>query len=347
MKMLKVVLGAPLLALALTACGHETSEPAPEKEETTSQTAVHTNNNNKDTTRNTSAVKEATPHTLQTKATDLQKAVNSNNADMDYLMNLMVGYQYIQVGNNEYIYYGINQEQNVFSMMEVTFDNTGNYIQNVNMIDNASADQIAILQSQIQDQQEQLSDLEQQQMQKELDDYYAQLEADQKAQEEADAKAEAEAQAEAEKQAKEEEEAQAKADKEAQEQAEAEEKAQAEADKKAEEEAAAQAKADEEAQAQAEAEADAEAAQAEEDAQAQADADAAAQADIEANKQQQIEAANDAIADMGSWLSSEALEKIQVELAQSLDGSSETLDHCYRVYGGAEADDENLFCSNN
>jgi hypothetical protein len=36
-----------------------------------------------------------------------------------------------------------------------------------------------------------------------------------------------------------------------------------------------------------------------------------------------------------------------VELAQSLDGSSETLDHCYRVYGGAEADDENLFCSNN
>ncbi|MDM8148510.1 hypothetical protein [Priestia megaterium] len=345
MKMLKVVLGAPLLALALTACGNDTSEPAPQKEDTTSQTAVHTNNNSKDTTKNTSAVKEATPHTLKTKATDLQKAVNSNNADKDYLMNLMVGYQYIQVGDNEYIYYGINQEQNVFSMMEVTFDNSGDYIQNVNMIDNASADQIAILQSQIKDQQAQLSDLEQQQMQKELDDYYAQLEADQKAQEEAYAKAEAEAQAEAEKQAKEEEEAQAKADKEAQEQEEAEAKAQAEADKKAEEEAAAQAKADEEAQAQAEA--DAEAAQAEEDAQAQADADAAAQADIEANKQQQIEAANDAIADMGSWLSSEALEKIQVELAQSLDGSSETLDHCYRVYGGAEADDENLFCSNN
>ncbi|MGP0686791.1 hypothetical protein ACW5UC_09545 [Priestia aryabhattai] len=315
MKMLKVVLGAPLLALALTACGNDTSEPAPQKEDTTSQTAVHTNNNSKDTTKNTSAVKEATPHTLQTKATDLQKAVNSNNADKDYLMNLMVGYQYIQVGDNEYIYYGINQEQNVFSMMEVTFNNSGDYIQNVNMIDNASADQITILQSQIKDQQAQLSDLEQQQMQKELDDYYAQLEADQKAQQEADAKAEAEAQAEA------------------------------EADKKAEEEAAAQAKADEEAQAQAEAEA--EAAQAEEDAQAQADAEAAAQADTEANKQQQIEAANDAIADMGSWLSSEALEKIQVELAQSLDGSSETLDHCYRVYDGAEADDENLFCSNN
>lgn len=344
MKMLKVVLGAPLLALALTACGNEASEPAPQKEDTTSQTAVHTNEGNKETSKGTSAVKEATPHTLQTKATDLQKAVNSNNADMDYLMNLMVGYQYIQVGNNEYIYYGINQEQNVFSMMEVTFDNTGNYIQNVNMIDNASASQIATLQSQIQNQQAQLSDLEQQQMQKELDDYYAQLEADQKAQEEADAKAEAEAQAEADKQAKEEEEAQAKADKEAQEQAEADAKAQAEADKKAEEEAAAQAQADAEAQEQADA--DAEAAQAEEDAQAQADAEAAAQADLEANKQQQIEAANDAIADMGSWLSSAALEKIQVELAQSLDGSSETLDHCYRVYGGAEADDENLFCSN-
>lgn len=337
--MLKVVLGAPLLALALTACGHETSEPAPQKEETTSQTPVHTKENNKEA----GVLKEATPHALQTKATNLQKAVDSNNADMDYLMNLMVGYQYIQVGNNEYIYYGINQEQNVFSMMEVTFDNTGNYIQNVNMIDNASASQIATLQSQIQDQQAQLSDLEQQQMQQELDDYYAQLEADQKAQEEADAKAEAEA----EKQAKEEEEAQAKADKEAQEQAEAEAKAQAEEDKKAEEEAAAQAEADAQAQADAEAAAQAEAdAQAEEDAQAQADAEAAAQADLEANKQQQIEAANDAIADMGSWLSSAALEKIQAELAQSLDGSSETLDHCYRVYGGAEADDENLFCSN-
>ena len=318
MKMLKVVLGAPLLALALTACGNDTSEPAPQKEDTTSQTAVHTNNNSKDTTKNTSAVKEATPHTLQTKATNLQKAVDSNSADMDYLMNLMVGYQYIQVGNNEYIYYGINQEQNVVSMMQVTFDNTGNYIQNVNMIDNASASQIATLQSQIQNQQAQLSDLEQQQMQEELDDYYAQLEADQKAQEEADAKAEAEAEAEAEKQAKEEEEAQAKADKEAQEQAEEEAKAQAESDKKAEEEAQ----------------------------KAQEEADAQAQADAEAAKQQQIEAANDAIADMGSWLSSAALEKIQAELASNIDGSSETLDHCYRVYNGTEADEENLFCSN-
>ncbi|MFE4029347.1 hypothetical protein ACFX4N_24655 [Priestia sp. YIM B13551] len=345
MKMLKVVLGAPLLALALTACGNETSEPAPQKENTTSQTAVHTNESSKETSKEAGVLKEATPHALQTKATSLQKAVSSNNADMDYLMNLMVGYQYIQVGNNEYIYYGINQEQNVFSMMEVTFDNTGNYIQNVNMIDNASASQIATLQSQIQNQQAQLSDLEQQQMQRELDDYYAQLEADQKAQEEADAKAEAEAQAEADKQAKEEEEAQAKADKEAQEQAEAEAKAQAEADKKAEEEAAAQAKA--EAEAQAQAEADAEATQAEEDAQAQADAEAAAQADAEAASQEQIEAANDAIADMGSWLSPAALEKIQTELASSGDGSSPTLDHCYRVYGGAEADDENLFCSNN
>jgi len=297
MKMLKVVLGAPLLALALTACGHETREPAPQKEETTSQTPVHTKENNKEA----GVLKEATPHTLQTKATNLQKAVDSSSADMDYLMNLMVGYQYIQVGNNEYIYYGINQEQNVFSMMEVSFDNSGNYIQNINMIDNASADQIATLQSQIQDQQAQLSDLEQQQMQQELDDYYAQLEADQKAQEEADAKAEADAQAEVEKQAKEEEEAQAKADKEAQEQAEAEAKAQAEA---------------------------------------------GTQALSEENKQQQIEAANDAIADMGSWLSSAALEKIQAELASSIDGTSETLDHCYRVYGGTEADEQSLFCSN-
>lgn len=340
--MLKVVLGAPLLALALTACGNETSEPAPEKEGTTSQTAVHTNEGNKETSKGTSAVKEATPHTLQTKATDLQKAVNSNDADKDYLMNLMVGYQYIQVGNNEYIYYGINQEQNVFSMMEVTFDNSGNYIQNVNMIDNASADQIAILQSQIQDQQEQLSDLQQQQMQKELDDYYAQLEADQKAQEEADAKAEADAQAEAEKQAKEEEEAQAKADKEAQEQADKEAKAQAEADKKAEEEAAkeqaeadAQAKADADAQAKADAEA---AAQAEADAQAQADADAA--------KQEKIYAAYEALGDMQGWVSSEAQQKIEAELASSGDGSSATLDHCFNVYNGDEADDENLFCSN-
>ncbi|MCM2978953.1 hypothetical protein M3592_26290 [Priestia aryabhattai] len=309
MKMLKVVLGAPLLALALAGCGHESSESEPQKEVTTPRTAVHTNDTNKDTTKDTSTVKEATPHTLQTKATDLQKAVNSNNADMDYLMSLMVGYQYIQVGNNEYIYYGINQEQNVFSIMEVTFDNTGNYIQNVNLIDNASADQIAILQSQIKDQQAQLSDLEQKQMQKELDDYYAQLEAEQKAQEEADAKAEADAQAEADKQAQE------------------------DADKKAEEEAQ---KAQEEADAQAKADAEA-AAQAQADAQADADAQA---------KQEKIYAAYEAVSDMQGWISPEAQQKIEAELASSGDGSSETLDHCFNVYNGDEADTESLFCSN-
>ncbi|WP_154990786.1 hypothetical protein [Priestia megaterium] len=313
MKMLKVVLGAPLLALALAGCGHESSESEPQKEVTTPRTAVHTNDTNKDTTKDTSTVKEATPHTLQTKATDLQKVVNSNNADMDYLMSLMVGYQYIQVGNNEYIYYGINQEQNVFSIMEVTFDNTGNYIQNVNLIDNASADQIAILQSQIKDQQAQLSDLEQKQMQKELDDYYAQLEAEQKAQVEA--------------------EAQAKADKEEQEQAAAEQKAQEDADKKAEEEAQ---KAQEEADAQAKADAEA-AAQAQADAQADADAQA---------KQEKIYAAYEAVSDMQGWISPEAQQKIEAELASSGDGSSETLDHCFNVYNGDEADTESLFCSN-
>ncbi|WP_394557169.1 hypothetical protein [Priestia aryabhattai] len=333
MKMLKVVLGAPLLALALAGCGHESSESEPQKEVTTPRTAVHTNDTNKDTTKDTSTVKEATPHTLQTKATDLQKAVNSNNADMDYLMSLMVGYQYIQVGNNEYIYYGINQEQNVFSIMEVTFDNTGNYIQNVNLIDNASADQIAILQSQIKDQQAQLSDLEQKQMQKELDDYYAQLEAEQKAQEEADAKAEADAEAEADKQAQVEAEAQAKADKEEQEQAAAEQKAQEDADKKAEEEAQ---KAQEEADAQAKADAEA-AAQAQADAQADADAQA---------KQEKIYAAYEAVSDMQGWISPEAQQKIEAELASSGDGSSETLDHCFNVYNGDEADTESLFCSN-
>ena len=338
--MLKVVLGAPLLALALAGCGHENSESEPQKEDTTPPTAVHTNDTNKDTTKDTSTVKESTPHTLQTKATDLQKAVNSNNADMDYLMNLMVGYQYIQVGNNEYIYYGINQEQNVFSMMEVTFDNTDKYIQNVNLIDNASADQIAILQSQIKDQQAQLSDLEQKQMQKELDDYYAQLEAEQKAHEEADAKAEAD------KQVQVEEEAQTKADKEEQEQAEAEQKAQAEADKKAEEEVR---KAQEEADAQAKTDADAEAAaqaEAEADAQAKADAQAQTDADAGAAKQEKIYAAYEAVSDMQGWISSEAQQKIEAELASSGDGSSETLDHCFNVYNGDEADTESLFCSN-
>ncbi|WP_455931485.1 hypothetical protein [Priestia aryabhattai] len=340
MKMLKVVLGVPLLALGLTACGHEASEPAPKKEDTTSQPAVHTNDTSKDTTKGTSTVKEATPHTLQTKATDLQKAVNSDSADMDYLMNLMVGYQYIQVGNNEYIYYGINQEQNVFSMMEVTFDNSGNYIQNVNLIDNASADQIAILQSQIQNQQEQLSDLEQRQMQKELDDYYAQLEAEQKAQEEADAKAEA--QAEADKQAQEEAEAQAKAEKEAQEQAEADAKAQEEADKKAEEEAAAQAQAEAEAQAKA----DEEAAQAQAEAAAQqgSDQEDSGQQELTQEQMEQIEAANDIMDYMSGWLSPEASQKIQQELAASGDGSSPTLDHCYRTHEGAEEDPDG-FCA--
>jgi len=344
MKMLKVVLGIPLLALGLTACGHEASEPAPQKEDTTSQPVVHTNDTSKDTTKGTSAVKEATPHTLQTKATDLQKAVNSDSADMDYLMNLMVGYQYIQVGNNEYIYYGINQEQNVFSMMEVTFDNSGNYIQNVNLIDNASADQIAILQSQIQNQQEQLSDLEQKQMQKELDDYYAQLEAEQKAQEEAEAKVEAEAQAEADKQAKAEAEAeaQAKAEKEAQEQAEAE--AKVEADKKAEEEAAAQAQAEAEAQAKA----DEEAAKAQEEADAAAqqgpDQDDSGQQELTQEQMEQIEAANDIMDYMSGWLSPEASQKIQEELAASGDGSSPTLDHCYRTHEGAEEDPDG-FCA--
>lgn len=300
MKMLKVVLGVPLLALGLTACGHEASEPAPQKEDTTSQPVVHTNDTSKDTTKGTSAVKEATPHTLQTKATDLQKAVNSDSANMDYLMNLMVGYQYIQVGNNEYIYYGINQEQNVFSMMEVTFDNSGNYIQNVNLIDNASADQIAILQSQIQNQQEQLSDLEQRQMQKELDDYYAQLEA--------------------------------------------EAKAQAEADKKAEEEAAAQAQAEAEAQAKA----DEEAALAQEEADAATqqgpDQEDSGQQELTQEQMEQIEAANDIMDYMSGWLSPEASQKIQEELAASGDGSSPTLDHCYRTHEGAEEDPDG-FCA--
>jgi len=140
----------------------------------------------------------------------------------------MNGYQYIQVGDNQYIYYGINQEQNVFCMMEVNFDASGDYVENINFVDNASEEQIALLQNQIQEQQKQLSDLEQQQMEKELDDYYAQLEEDRQKEEEAQAKADAEA------------EAQAEADRKA------EEERLAEEEKKQQEEEEAQAKADEE-----------------------------------------------------------------------------------------------------
>ncbi|MEI2444090.1 hypothetical protein V8V73_26400, partial [Priestia megaterium] len=162
------------------------------------------------------AVKESSPNTLQTKASTIKKAVNSKEADRDYLLNVMNGYQYIQVGDNQYIYYGINQEQNVFCMMEVNFDASGDYVENINFVDNASEEQIALLQNQIQEQQKQLSDLEQQQMEKELDDYYAQLEEDRQKEEEAQAKADAEAdrKAEEEKKQQEEEEAQAKADEE-------------------------------------------------------------------------------------------------------------------------------------
>ncbi|WP_256720329.1 hypothetical protein [Priestia megaterium] len=78
-------------------------------------------------------------------------------------------------------------------MMEVNFDASGDYVENINFVDNASEEQIALLQNQIQEQQKQLSDLEQQQMEKELDDYYAQLEEDRQKEEEAQAKADAEA----------------------------------------------------------------------------------------------------------------------------------------------------------
>ncbi|MCY9027022.1 hypothetical protein MOF32_29565, partial [Priestia megaterium] len=132
------------------------------------------------------------------------------------------------VGDNQYIYYGINQEQNVFCMMEVNFDASGDYIENINFVDNASEEQIALLQNQIKEQQKQLSDLEQQQMEKELDDYYAQLEEDRQKEEEEQAKADAEA------------EAQAEADRKA------EEERLAEEEKKQQEDEEAQAKADEE-----------------------------------------------------------------------------------------------------
>lgn len=242
MKMLKVAFGIPLLAILLTACSDESSETVSQKEEPTEKsTAVHTKENG-----NKTVVKESSPNTLQTKASTIKKAVNSKEADRDYLLNVMNGYQYIQVGDNQYIYYGINQEQNVFCMMEVNFDASGDYVENINFVDNASEEQIALLQNQIQEQQKQLSDLEQQQMEKELDDYYAQLEEDRQKEEEAQAKADAEAQAEADRKAEEErlaeeekkqqgeEEAQAKADEE-EAQADSEDEAQTESEPEQEE----------------------------------------------------------------------------------------------------------------
>ncbi|MFF2443497.1 hypothetical protein [Priestia megaterium] len=242
MKMLKVAFGIPLLAILLAACSDESSETVSQKEEPTEKsTAVHTKENG-----NKTAVKESSPNTLQTKASTIKKAVNSKEADRDYLLNVMNGYQYIQVGDNQYIYYGINQEQNVFCMMEVNFDASGDYVENINFVDNASEEQIALLQNQIQEQQKQLSDLEQQQMEKELDDYYAQLEEDRQKEDEAQAKAEADAEADrkaeeerlAEEDTKqqEEEEAQAKPDEEeADEEASLEDEAQTESESEQEE----------------------------------------------------------------------------------------------------------------
>ncbi|MGC3791937.1 MULTISPECIES: hypothetical protein [Priestia] len=243
MKMLKVAFGIPLLAVLLAGCSDESSETVSQKAESAEKsTAVHTKENG-----NKTAVKESSPNTLQTKASTIKKAVNSKEADRDYLLNVMNGYQYIQVGDNQYIYYGINQEQNVFCMMEVNFDASGDYVENINFVDNASEEQIALLQNQIQEQQKQLSDLEQQQMEKELDDYYAQLEEDRQKEEEAQAKAdaEAEAQAEADRKAEEErlaeeekkqqEEAQAKADEE-EAQADSEDEAQTESESESEQE---------------------------------------------------------------------------------------------------------------
>ncbi|PGY48700.1 hypothetical protein [Priestia megaterium] len=243
MKILKIAFGIPLLAILLAACSDETSETVSQKEESTEKsTAVHTKEN-----RNKMAVKESSPNTLQTKASTIKKAVNSKEADRDYLLNVMNGYQYIQVGDNQYIYYGINQEQNVFCMMEVNFDASGDYVENINFVDNASEEQIALLQNQIQEQQKQLSDLEQQQMEKELDDYYAQLEEDRQKEEEAQAKADAEAEAQAEANRKVEEERLAEEEKKQQE----EEEAQAKAD---EEEADAEASLEDEAQTESESE---------------------------------------------------------------------------------------------
>ncbi|MGG0462328.1 hypothetical protein [Priestia aryabhattai] len=194
MKMLKVAFSIPLLAILLAACSDESSETVSQKEEPTEKsTAVHTKENG-----NNTAVKESSPNTLQTKASTIKKAVNSKEADRDYLLNIMNDYQYIQVGDNQYIYYGINQEQNVFCMMEVNFDASGDYVENINFVDNASEEQIALLQNQIQEQQKQLSDLEQQQMEKELDGYYAQLEEDRQKEEEKKQQEEEEAQADSE-----------------------------------------------------------------------------------------------------------------------------------------------------
>ena len=241
--MLKVAFGIPLLAILLTACSDESSETVSQKEEPTEKsTALHTKENG-----NKTAAKESSPNTLQTKASTIKKAVNSKEADRDYLLNVMNGYQYIQVGDNQYIYYGINQEQNVFCMMEVNFDASGDYVENINFVDNASEEQIALLQNQIQEQQKQLSDLEQQQMEKELDDYYAQLEEDRQKEEEAQAKAEADAEAQAEADRKAQEERLAEEEKKQQE----EEEAQAKAD---EEEADAEASLEDEAQTESESE---------------------------------------------------------------------------------------------
>ncbi|AWD67287.1 hypothetical protein ABFY54_13490 [Priestia megaterium] len=234
MKMLKVAFGIPLLAVLLAGCSDESSETVSQKEESAEKsTAVHTKENG-----NKTAVKESSPNTLQTKASTIKKAVNSKEADRDYLLNVMNGYQYIQVGDNQYIYYGINQEQNVFCMMEVNFDASGDYVENINFVDNASEEQIALLQNQIQEQQKQLSDLEQQQMEKELDDYYAQLEEDKQKEEEAQAKAKADAEAEA----------QAEADRKA------EEERLAEEEKKQQEEEETQADSEDEAQTESESE---------------------------------------------------------------------------------------------
>lgn len=241
--MLKVAFGIPLLAILLAACSDESSETVSQKEEPTEKsTAVHTKENG-----NKTAVKESSPNTLQTKASTIKKAVNSKEADRDYLLNVMNGYQYIQVGDNQYIYYGINQEQNVFCMMEVNFDASGDYVENINFVDNASEEQIALLQNQIQEQQKQLSDLEQQQMEKELEDYYAQLEEDRQKEEEAQAKAEADAKAQAEADRKAEEERLAEEDTKQQE----EEEAQAKPD---EEEADEEASLEDEAQTESESE---------------------------------------------------------------------------------------------
>ncbi|WP_154991306.1 hypothetical protein [Priestia megaterium] len=243
MKMLKVAFGIPLLAVLLAGCSDESSETVSQKEESAEKsTAVHTKENG-----NKTAVKESSPNTLQTKASTIKKAVNSKEADRDYLLNIMNGYQYIQVGDKQYIYYGINQEQNVFCMMEVNFDASGDYVENINFVDNASEEQIALLQNQIQEQQKQLSDLEQQQMEKELDDYYAQLEDYRQKEEEAQAKADAEAEAQAEADRKAEEERLAEEEKKQQE----EEEAQAKAD---EEEADAEASLEDEVQTESESE---------------------------------------------------------------------------------------------